>query len=430
MARTMGNGCGNMGIGRAALTNHANLCNGAGNAAWDNSVYERFYPYYAEVCALSEIRKKPNMGIPLRSGIGGHSILYLNGVCRDLQAGYPTLKLCDADAPPARQGVGISVNSHYRNANWVAADGPDFMWRGALESGEALTRPAYQRTQDRAKAMGVLDGVEFHEHLFREKPPGMSERDYMYEISVATDYAARFGRKIYRARVPLDRERMGAIIAYLNELNTPYREGKKIFEWRVLNNNCSHVAHNALAKAHIWAPWPTGQFFMRAAFKFPVPKNEFVDLMLRANDLPIEDSQAIYEDRPARRALLGTGTLPTASGALAFTEQAIQDNEVYDIDRLRLIFYDNPFWGPYRFRFARIFREPRYSDLRTNLRHFETVYRAALARCRTADGAGFSAERAEFQKCYEQYIAAEAAKVSRQLASLEPSTGLLAEAAS
>ena len=38
-------------------------------------------PYYAELCALTEIRKKPGDGVPLHSGIGGHAILYLNGVC-------------------------------------------------------------------------------------------------------------------------------------------------------------------------------------------------------------------------------------------------------------------------------------------------------------------------------------------------------------
>jgi hypothetical protein len=390
------------------------MVKGCGSPA-ESGVYERFYPYYAELCALSELRKKPGFGVPVRSGIGGHSLLYLNGVRLDRAAGYPTLKVCAPDASPGRHGAGISVNSHYKNANWVAAEGRDFLWRGALEPGERLTRAAYERTQDHAKAQGVLDGVQFHDRFFRDKPSGMAERDYMYEISVATDYAARFGRDTYRTRVPLDYHRMAAIVDYLNELNVPYRDGKRIFEWRVLNNNCAHVAHNALAVAGIWAPWPTGQFFVRAAFKFPVPKNELVDLSLRTNDLPIHDAQAIYEDGVARQALLETGTLPTAAGALTIAAPAIPDNEVYDIDRLRLIFYDNPFWGPYRFRFARIFSEPRYVDLHANLQHFAAVYAAAPKPGQT----GFSGERARFQTCLEDYIAREAATVGHQLASLE-----------
>jgi hypothetical protein len=398
-----------MDIGRPGLENLGRLH--AGGA------YERFYPYYAELCALSELRKKPGFGVPIRSGIGGHSLLYLNGVRLDRAAGYPTLKLCAPDEAPGSHGAGISVNSHYKNANWVAAEGRDFLSRGALEPGERLTRAAYERTQDRAKALGVLDGVLFQDHLFRDKPQGMPERDYMYEISVATDYAARFGRDIYRTRVPLDFHRMAAIVDYLNALNMPYRDGERIFDWSVFNNNCAHVAHNALAAAGIWAPWPTGQFIVRAAFNFPVPKNELVDLSLRTNDLPVQNAQAIYKDKVARAALLETGALPTAPGALTNKEPAIADNEVYDVARLRLIFFDHPYFGRYRFRFARIFSEPRFTDLRANLAHFASVYAAALKPGQSR----FTGERARFQTCYEDYIARQAARVKDQLASLEAS---------
>lgn len=395
--------------------------------ATDDARYQRFYPYHAEVCALTEIRKKPGFGAKLHSGIGGHSVLYLNGVRLDRRARYPVLRLCDPEASPESHGVGISVNSHFSNANWIAVEGRDFVWRGALEPGERLTRAAYERTQDHAKAMGVLDGVTFHDHLFRDKPLGMSKRDYMYEISIATDYAMNFGRDIYRARIPLDHARMATIVAFLNGLNAPYRDGSRIYRWRVLNDNCSHVTHNALASAGIWAPWPTGQFFVVAALKFPVPKNEFVDLMLRTNDLPIQDAQAVYDDSVARRAFLEKGALPTAPGALGTAEPAIGDNDLYHTDRLRLIFYDNPFWGPYRSRLARILGEPRYFDLRANLHHFAAVYGEALERRREArgtmalpSGANTKAldERARFDMRYDRYIDREAAKVSRYLASL------------
>jgi len=384
---------------------------------FSGTVYEDLFPYYAELCALSELRKKPGFGAPLRSGIGGHSLLYLNGVRLDRTAGYPTLRLCTQGEAPQDHGVGISVNSHYRNANWVAAEGRDFLWRGALASGERLTREAYERTQAQAKAMGILDGIEFHEDLFHAKPAGMTDRDYMYEISVATDYAAQFGRDTFRARVPLDRVRMGAIVEFLNGLNAPYRDGQRIYRWRLFNNNCAHVAHNALAVAGLWDPWPTGQFFAVAAFKFPVPKNEFVDLMLRASDLPIEEPQALYKDAHARHALLSAGTLPTVPGALASTGAAIEDNDIYDVARLRLIFYDNPFWGPYRRRFKQIFTAPRYTDLHANLRNFASRY--AMAKTRERGAARLAGTRAIFQDGYERHIAQEAEKLDRQLAMLE-----------
>lgn len=400
----------------------------AATAAADNALYDGCYPYYAEVCALSEIRKKPGFGAEFRSGRGGHSVLYLSGVCRDWTAGYPTLKLCEADTPAASCGVGISVNSHYQNANWVAAEGRDFVFRGLLAPGEPLTRAAYDRTQRHAMAIGVLDGVEFHEALFRDKPAGMSKRDYMYDISVATDYAVRFGRDVYRARVPLDRARMALIVDFLNGLNEPYRDGTKTYRWRLFNDNCSHVAHNALAVAGVWRPWPTGQFFATAAVNFPVPKNEFVDLVLRTNDFPIEDLQALYADTVARQLLLEHGALPAAPGALAHAERAIQDNAVYDTAKLRLIFYDNYFWGRYRGRFARIFDEPRYFDLRANLRHLQTRYATAQRNRRATPSAPNRAELAHFYSSYDRAIVRAAAEVERQLALLSAPIGVRAEA--
>src|SRR4051812_14278721 len=118
----------------------------------DDRLYAELYPYYAEFCAVSQIRKKPGFGADTSGGPGGHSVLYLNGVCRDRSAGYPTIKLCSSEESAAEQGVGqgvgLSVNAHYQNANWVATDGPDFFFRGNLSPRERLTRAAYDRAQD------------------------------------------------------------------------------------------------------------------------------------------------------------------------------------------------------------------------------------------------------------------------------------------
>jgi hypothetical protein len=388
-----------------------------GATAAEDAAYDRLHPYHAELCALTEIRKKPGFGVALHSGIGGHCLLYLNGVELDRTQNYPVLKLSPPETA-ASNGVGISVNAHYKNANWVAAAGRDFLWRGALEPGEPVTRDSYRRTQKQAQAQGLLDGINFQDHLFRDKPADMSAQDFMYEISIATDYAARFGRDIFRARLPLDQARMACTIAYLNALNAPYRDGEKIFRWKVLNNNCVHVVHNALAAAGVWKPWPTGQFIARAAFNFPVPKNAFVDLMLRANDLPIDDPEALFADPAARDALLKFGTLPAVPGALARAESALPGKEIYDTNRLRIIFFDNPFWGPYRFRFARIFAEPRFTDPATNLQHFAALY--ATAKSRSGVSPKMSIERAKFQRLYDAYIASADETLHRQRTAPQP----------
>lgn len=398
-----------------------NLVPSTKKAATAAPAYEDILPYYAELCALSELRKKPGFGVPLRSGMGGHLLLYLNGVRVNRSSGYPVLEVSPPGAEAGRHGAAISANSHYRNANWVAVEDRDFIFRGALAPGEALTRDAYARTQASARARGLLDGTEFHEHFFRDKPPGMSAEDFKYEISVATDYGAQFGRDCYRARVPLDAARMRRVVDFLNGLNEPYRAGRRIYHWRLFNDNCVHVAHNALAAAGFWAPWPTGQFAVFAAFRFPVPKNTLVDLALRANDLPVEDAEALFANAEARRALLDGNTLPTGPGALTSVAPAILANDVYDVRKLRLIFYDNPFWGRYRGWFRRIMSEPRYTDLHANLRHFAGRYHAAARSLpRTAPWIG---ERARFRDSYERHVAVETAKIARWQACLGPGIG-------
>jgi hypothetical protein len=394
--------------------------------ASDERLYAELFPYYAEVCAISELKKKPGFGVDISSGMGGHSILYLNGVCRDDSAGYPVIRLCPTDTPLSERGVGLSVNAHFKNAIWVATQGRDFVFHGTLQPGERLTRAVYEQTQARAKAMGIYDGIEFHDEVFDDKPPRMSRRDYMYEVSVATDYAIGFGRDRYCARVPLNREKMTRIVAYLNGLNAVYRSGAKEFEWNVFNNNCSHVNHNTLATAGIWSRWPTGQSPLLAAFDFPVPKNEFVDLMRRTNDFPIGDPEAVYDDTAARRALLQDGVLPTQPGALAEAEPADQANDLYDTD-LRLIFYDDPIFGSYAGHFAQIYADPRYTDLQANLQHFAALYhdierdRPPSAEFVAAHGAQTQRERDELTQFYARYdgaIAQAAARVDSALAAI------------
>jgi hypothetical protein len=366
-------------FGRLALVAGASLwvaaCSGmrvdTAPSAGDEQVYTSFFPYYAEYCAVSQLKKRAGFGTDPSSGIGGHSVFYLNGVCRDTSAGYPTIKLCDGDA--ARHGVGLSVNAHFKNTNWVATEGRDFFFHGTLQSKGHLDRAEYQRTLAVAAEMGIYQGVEFHDEVFDDMPAGMSRREFMYDISIATDYAVGYGRDRYCARVPLDREKMARVVRYLNDLNLEYKDGKKDFEWNVLQNNCVHVTHNALAAAGIWDEWEMGEFVLYAAFDFPTPKNEFVNLMRRTNDLPLDDLMAIYQDDAARQALMHGAGLPAEPGALAQAEIAFTDNEVYDTD-LALIFYDYPLIGPYFRRFREIFSEPRYSDIHASLTYFAELY--------------------------------------------------------
>jgi len=377
-------------------------------APQDNErLYARLYPYYAELCAVSQIKKKPGFGADTSGGPGGHSVLYLNGVCRVRDAGYPTIALCAPATPASEQGVGLSVNAHFKNANWVATDGRDFFFRGDLPPHARLTRAAYERTQEEAKAKNIYDGIVFHSVVFDDMPPGWDKRDYMYEVSIGTDYAVAFARDRYCARVPMSRAQMGKVVDYLNGVNDIYKSGKKDFEWNVLEDNCTHLVHNALAAAGLWREWETERFFLISAFDFPVPKNEFVNTIWRMNNMDLSDIDAVYRDTAARRALMQDGALPEEPGGLAVAVRAIQDNDVYDTD-VKLIFYDDPIFGPYQRRFDAIFSQPRYTDIESNLRYFAALYhRIKSERQPLAEELrqGHETDRAEFSAFYQRFYA-------------------------
>ncbi len=232
------------------------------NASHDEAAYTALYPYYLEFCALSEIQKKPGYGADIRGGVGGHSTIYLNGVCL-AGPGYPELAICPAD--PASNGVGLSVNAHFSNANWIAIPGRDFFYHGDLKPGQALTRQVYDATKAHAKRLGIYDAIRFHDRVFEDMPPGYTRDAFKYEVSIATDYAVGYGRDRYCARVPVTRAQMARIVDYLNGLNRPYRDGKAEYQWSVLNDNCIHVAHNALAVDRLLAEYgrPTGSSWRR-----------------------------------------------------------------------------------------------------------------------------------------------------------------------
>ncbi len=336
----------------------------------DETAYTTLHPYYLEFCALSEIQKKPGYGADIRGGVGGHSTIYLNGVCSQTGA-YPELKLCQAD--PAGNGVGLSVNAHFANANWVAIPGRNFFYHGDLKPGQPLTRRLYDATKAHAKRLGLYDAIRFHDEVFEDMPHGYTPEAFKYEVSIATDYAIGYGRDRYCARVPVSAAEMTQIIDYLNGLNQPYRDGKATFDWSVFNDNCIHVAHNALSAIGFWPVWPTHRFIAVAVFDFPVPKNEFVNIMRRANDMAVQDLLAMWYDRPVRRALLAGQGLPTRAGAIATFEPVAQDNALYNTD-LQLIFYDDPLFGPYESWYRQIVAQPRYTDVQADLEHYRAMY--------------------------------------------------------
>ncbi len=379
--------------------------------ASDEAAYVAEHPLYAEFCALSQIKKRVGFGADIRGEIGGHAVFYLNGACLQKGAAYPVLEPCPGNERlgsdgKGGDGVGLSMNAHFRNAKWVATPGRDFFFHGNLPDDAPVTHDTYRAVQQEARRLGIYDGVAFHDGVFDDMPAGWDPIDWKYEVSVATDYAIALGRGRYCARVPVDAAQMAAMIGFLNAENAPYREGRRVFDWSVFNDNCIHLAHNALAVAGLWDRWPTERFLAVAILDFPVPKNEFVNLMRRTNDAWLPDPGAVYADLAARQELLAHDRLPTMPGALAEARGPQQPNTVYET-ALKLIFYDDPVIGAYQPRFDRIWSDPAYTDRAANRARFQALAHAAQAAQRPLDWwlarAPYRGDPAGFTLVYERF---------------------------
>lgn len=381
--------------------------------------------YYLEYCAGSGIRMRPGPSPDISGGAGGHSTFFLGGACRDAAAGYPTLRLCDQLPASTVQGAGVSMDGVFKNANWMVTPGRDFFYNGGLARGERLTQAGYESVQQRAKQLGLLDGIELNAEDYDDKPAGMSNRDYAYAITIGTDYAMDLARGRYCARVPVSRDQMVRMVGFLNAENERYHHGPDSFNSSVFQNNCVHLSHNALAMAGIWEDRPTDAFLPVAIINFPTPEDDFANLMRRTNDTKLDDLVALYHDPAARQIVLEFGRLPVEPGALATAFPPHAPNDVFDT-AVSLFPYDLSPLRPYNRRVKRMFTTPRYTDPAANLRYFAGLY-AGLAAQRRPVTAWENhlpvAQRAEFGQFYARFydrLAALQADIARQIAANPP----------
>ena len=261
--------------------------------------YEELFPYYAELCALSQFER---IGV-VKGGNAGHGVLYLKGVCRDEDAAFPTLKMCPEvvnDLNDPHHGVGISANERLKNVNWIAYPGRQLFFNGNLKRGQTLTQKHFDATARYLVESGLLRGVEVHEELL-PKSPGRAAQDVFAEYLLGSDVAIRFARSVFCSTLPLKREQMERVVGYLNERNRHYAT-----ETRPISG-ASTTTTASTSCAMPWPPPPSGRRvpWTRGRcvqfFNMSVPANAAVNLATRANLFPLEDFGAVHGDaRDAR----------------------------------------------------------------------------------------------------------------------------------
>jgi hypothetical protein len=338
-------------------------------------LYEELVDHYVELCAVSQFR-------PLEGRIGGtpgHAVMYLKGACRDESAAYPRLRPCryaTGDTEDPEHGAGISVNRWFKNVNWVATPGRFLFYNGEVETYDVLDRARFDQAAQRAIDLGLYRGVELHPIRDAPEPPEL--REFVDRHSLGTDFALRFGRTVYCARLPMPEEMLAKTMDYLNSLNEEYWKGEADYEWSGYADNCVHTLHNALAAAGIWERKSVRATKLRQMYNIAVPANTMVDLAFLSNKYPIEDFSRIQGDALRWNGLTQHHWLPAVPGALMLTLPVLQLNEVFDT-RYRMFVLAGWFSNDTLKRAQHLLNDGRYLQVDANLRYFYDRYNAILA---------------------------------------------------
>jgi hypothetical protein len=345
-----------------------------------DEIYEALFPRYAEICATSQWNKLVGgQGNPF-----GHAIIYLKGACRDETAPFPQLRRCARVATSTNDpehGAGVSVGRFFRNVNWVAIPGYALTFDGLAEPGARVTEALLDETVRHVVDLGLFDGVELHAPYDASTPEALGA--FVAAHSAGTDFALRYARNVFCARMPIEEGQLDEAIAFLNDKNREYATGEADYEWSLFNHNCVHTVRNALAAANVWSPISVGEVKLRALLNLAVPANEFVNLALRGAEGPLGDVDEVMDDGPARDALHEFGWLPQRHGALVKFLPALPDNDLFSPE-FRLFAVQSLLRMGATAATVRMMSDPAYTDLETNLRRFRDIYADIEARSEQA----------------------------------------------
>jgi hypothetical protein len=361
--------------------------------------YNSLFPYSVEVCAVTQFHQigaKPG-------GWGGHATLFINGAEIEPGASYPRLRLVAAgtDLSDPDSGTGISVNKIFDNVTWVAIPGRGAFFRGGLALEQTLNQDFYEAAIQRATTDGWFAGIRVKEAVMRQRPKAMRPEEFIVRHSIGTDFALGFARTAYSARLPVSRGAVGKVIAYLNGANEGAQQSGYV--WNMYTNNCSHVAHNALAAAGVWDPKVARApgavnvvrdvlsvakaLALRQMSDFSFPANNFVRLYEAGNERPIDDALAAFRNHDVRRTM-EDGWTSTGPGALIAT-YPIHDasrNEMFAPGRDPFVFSVPVLWDKAdKFEMLTRHAPSIVTDLGANLAYYRERYAQTLANQRTVD---------------------------------------------
>jgi hypothetical protein len=82
----------------------------------------------------------------------------------------------------------------------------------------------FEAVEQAAIARDIYEGVTFHR--FADATSDTDLREFLVRAGIGTDFAPRFARSVFCARLPVTGGMLDQIIAFLNDKKREYAEGK------------------------------------------------------------------------------------------------------------------------------------------------------------------------------------------------------------
>lgn len=346
-------------------------------AAYDKA-YDELFPTYIEYATGTRV--KPVLSD--EGGIGGHAVVFIRGICKDETVPFPRVKLCD---PLEKQkfphdGVGISVDRNFKNANWVAIPGYDFLMNGSHVTGTPLDHDTMVKTYALAEEMKIFEGVTLHEGAL---PAYVTKENYTKELiksAISTDFAVGYGRTVRKLRVPVAATKLSTMVEFLNKTNEPYLKGTAEFAWSMYTNNCAHLSSELFEIAGVRKAIPKQLPMPDQLFHLAIPGNGLITLQNETNFRNINPGHILDHDPELMNSILKDGDLPIGAGSISEKQFVIPDNHFYRTNLDRLILPPKPIcnlpwsmWNTFR-----SVHDARFLEIGENLKYWAAKYRSAL----------------------------------------------------
>lgn len=324
------------------------------------STYEEVFPHYYEYCAGTMLRYQKEYFDGAEGGPGGHAFVYLHGICKDSSKNYPQVKVCDKNDD--HQGVGISLDSDYKNVAWVAVPGRELILFGDKKSDSRINKNDIEKVIQKSLKYKVFKNVQLKSYP-KDMPSNEKER-YTALFSIGTDIAVNWARELRCVRTPVEKNKLQNAVEFLNKTNDQYYIGKKEYKWSMLSNNCTHLSINIGHKLGINPSIQTDKFFLEQIGNIAIPANHYLYLM----------DKVVLNKEVNRK---GTYT-PNQFGALAKKYEAFPNSEIFITDNLKS-FTLRPRKNIKNFfssskSYDRYLEKKEFTDLRENAFYWSKIY--------------------------------------------------------